>query len=66
MITKRTLERWRREALLDAKLSIDPITTLDKETVDILPPLVKTIRTLSERILHLTREQLDEELMRIK
>lgn len=66
MITKRTLERWRREALLDAKLSIDPITTLDKETVDILPPLVKTIRTLSERILHLTREQLDEELMRRK
>jgi len=58
-ITKRTLERWRKEALLD----INGLSRLALPTDK--APLTKLERTmLDERILRLTGELLDLHLMK--
>lgn len=59
MITKRTLERWRREALLD----LHPQITLKEGNTD-LNVIVSRLSEIGERILRLTRELLDAELIR--
>jgi hypothetical protein len=58
MITKRTLERWRREALTVNKLlTTDPVLKDD---------LWKDYMAVNERVLRLTQELLDQHLMRGK
>ena len=59
-ITERTLKKWRMEALQDAN-SPEAIYSHDGVDVDFYKDEVKT---LSERILRLTQELLDQHLLR--
>ena len=61
MLTERTLKKWRYEALCDQ----NPSVTLsdDKINVDIL---LTRVQELSQRILRMTQELLDQHLMRRK
>lgn len=58
-ITKRTLETWRREALSDHNIEL----TLDDREHGV-ELLTIRCRQISERILRLTQELLDQHLLR--
>lgn len=60
MITKRTLEQWRREAL---RL---PEFNPEEKKEDLYFQMLGTINILSQRILRMSQELLDEYLMRGK
>ena len=60
MITERTLRQWRREALKDLT---SPMILATYDGVD-HNFHVDEVRTLSERILRLTQELMDQYLMR--
>ena len=60
-ITKRTLERWRKEALCDQ----NPSVTLTGNSINV-SILIDRTKQLSERILRLTQVLLDQHLIRRK
>lgn len=57
-ISKRTLEKWRKEALCDA----NPMLSLSNNKLNI-EFLIQRIRELSKRILTLTMALLDQHLL---
>lgn len=59
MITRRTLERWRRESLTSNTALLNALT-LDKERTKI----AIEIDELNKRILKLTQELLDQHLIK--
>lgn len=62
MITERTLKKWRKEALQDSDLNHPVIlSTDDKTNTDIFRVRVEE---LTQRILQMTQELLDQHLMR--
>lgn len=63
MITERTLKQWRRDALADA---ISPIQKLSESNGEVTNQtfLINQIQQLSQRILRLTQELLDQHLLR--
>ena len=61
-ITKRTLERWRKEALCET----DIVTVRDQDGTNPHTILIEKLGELSNRILRLTQVLLDQHLIRRK